>query len=223
MAERLFLADHVHAVGVNGDLVFLDVERDAYVCLPQGEQQAPLEPSRRALSTTQSGLAQDLLAAHLVGTAAPAQDMEGAGLDPRGRQPPMTSALRDYYDGPRWRDGAQIGVAVADLLAAYRGRTFKEIVDAARVQRARPPALSEQLIETVDNFHRWAPFAPTSAKCLLRAFMLLRLLRRRGHDALWVFGVRTWPFHAHCWLQCEGLVLDDEPDRIRAFTPIMVL
>lgn len=223
MPERLFLAGHVHAVGVNGDLVFLDVENDAYLCLPEGEQEAPLDSSLRILSTTNTLLAQDLLAAGLVGTAAPAQDMEDARLDPRGWEAPVASALRDHYDAPRWRDGAQIGVAVADLLVAYRGRTFKEIVDAARVSRARPPALSKQLVETVDAFHRWAPFAPTSAKCLLRAFMLLRLLRRRGHDAFWVFGVRTWPFHAHCWLQCEGLVLDDEPDRIRAFTPIMVV
>ena len=136
---------------------------------------------------------------------------------------PAKSALRDRYGVPTLRDGMQIAVAIADMLAAYRGRPFKEIVDAGRAQRTRPPSVSEQLVETVDDFHRWAPFAPTSAKCLLRAFMLLRLLRRQGHDALWVFGVRTWPFHAHCWLQCEDLVLDDEPDRIRAFTPIMVL
>jgi hypothetical protein len=51
--------------------------------------------------------------------------------------------------------------------------------------------------------------------------MLLRLLHAKGLDAHWVFGVRTWPFQAHCWLQCEDLVLDDQPDRVRAFTPIM--
>jgi len=116
-----------------------------------------------------------------------------------------------------------MAVALADLLLAYRDRPFRHIV--GRVQRpgSRAPTLSAGLLRAVAGFHRWAPFAPTSAKCLLRSFMLLRLLRRRGHDALWVFGVRAWPFHAHCWLQCEDVVLDDDPDRIRAFTPIMVV
>ncbi|ODT85796.1 lasso peptide biosynthesis B2 protein [Phenylobacterium sp. SCN 70-31] len=222
MAKRLFLADHVHAVGVNGDLVFLDVERDAYVCLPEGEHRAPLEPGRRALCPTDPGMAQDLLEVGLVQASwSPANSCESP--QPPALATPAKSALRDRYGVPTLRDGMQIAVAIADMLAAYRGRPFKEIVDAGRAQRTRPPSVSEQLVETVDDFHRWAPFAPTSAKCLLRAFMLLRLLRRQGHDALWVFGVRTWPFHAHCWLQCEDLVLDDEPDRIRAFTPIMVL
>jgi hypothetical protein len=38
-----------------------------------------------------------------------------------------------------------------------------------------------------------------------------------------VFGVRTWPFHAHCWLQVEDVVLDDHHERIGAYTPLMAL
>jgi hypothetical protein len=37
-----------------------------------------------------------------------------------------------------------------------------------------------------------------------------------------VFGVRTWPFHAHCWLQCDDVVLDDQADRVAAYAPILV-
>lgn len=221
MSDRLFLAPHVQAVGVNGDLVFLDVEQDAYVCLPDGARDAPLDASRRVLTTSDRELTRDLLAAGLASAAAPSGAQDRSAV--RTPASPTASALRDQYDFPTWPDAVQMVRATADMLGAYRGRSFGEIVAAARVVREHPPVLSTRLVTVVDAFHRWAPFAPMEAKCLLRAFMLLRLLRRHGEDALWVFGVRTWPFHAHCWLQCEGLVLDDEPDRIRAFTPIMVL
>ncbi|MBS0331310.1 MAG: lasso peptide biosynthesis B2 protein [Proteobacteria bacterium] len=112
---------------------------------------------------------------------------------------------------------------LADILVGYRGKTFEQILATCEPTRSAPPRITANLLRVVDDFHRWAPFAPTSGKCLLRAYMLLRLLRRRGEDATWVFGVRTWPFHAHCWLQCEDVVLDDHPERIRAFTPILRL
>ena len=75
----------------------------------------------------------------------------------------------------------------------------------------------------VAGFHRWAYWTPAPAKCLIRSFMLLRLLRRHGLDARWVFAVRTWPFEAHCWLQAGATVLDDAGDRLVAYHPILVV
>ena len=48
-------------------------------------------------------------------------------------------------------------------------------------------------------------------------------LRRHGHDARWVFGVRTWPFRAHCWLQRGEVVLDDDLETLVPLTPILVI
>jgi hypothetical protein len=217
------LAPDVYAVGVNGDLVFLDVGRDGYACLPQGEQSARLSPDRRQLAISDPDLAAELaLAGLVVGSADAPQAETNLGVETL-LPPPTRSALLDHYVRPQARDAAEATVALTDLVFAYRGRRFSQILGAVRRPRVETPRLSAELIATVEVFHRWAPFAPTSAKCLLRAFMLLRLLRRRRLDALWVFGVRTWPFHAHCWLQCEDTVLDDQPDRIRAFTPIMIV
>ena len=70
---------------------------------------------------------------------------------------------------------------------------------------------------------RWIPYAPVRAKCLVRSFLLLRWLVRRGHGAYWVFGVTTWPFRAHCWLQCGAVALDDDVERLAAYSVIMVL
>ena len=51
--------------------------------------------------------------------------------------------------------------------------------------------------------------------------MLAAFLRSLGHRPTWVFGVRTWPFQAHCWLQVEDIALDDEAERLCAFAPIL--
>lgn len=123
----------------------------------------------------------------------------------------------------RPRDAREAVVALVDVARCYRGRTFSQIVQAASRPRTSAPRITPALETAVTRFHGWAPYAPVSGKCLLRSFMLLRTLRRQGLDALWVFGVRTWPFHAHCWLQCEDTVLDDPAERIWAYTPIMVV
>ena len=108
-----------------------------------------------------------------------------------------------------------------DLLFSYRGRSFAEILARAATPLGTEP--SEPLEAVVQRFHRWAPYAPFSGKCLLRSFVLLRHLRRHGHDPAWVFGVTTWPFGAHCWLQHDDVVLDDTCDRVALFRPILVL
>ena len=42
-----------------------------------------------------------------------------------------------------------------------------------------------------------------------------------GIATQWLFGVRTWPFAAHCWLQIGNLVVGDRLERVRFYTPIL--
>ena len=213
----LAIVPGVHAALVDADLVLLDVRSDAYFCLPGLADDFELRADRRRLALADPGLARDLLAAGLVsGEMAPAA--QAVPIPPH----PQRSALCVDYPCPAWGDLGEGLRAMFDLARAYRGRRLHAILEAvARPSPGIRPQASPAVIEAAARFHRWAPYAPVSGKCLLRSFMLLRLLRAKGLDALWVFGVRTWPFQAHCWLQCEDLVLDDQPDRVRAFTPIM--
>jgi hypothetical protein len=66
-------------------------------------------------------------------------------------------------------------------------------------------------------------WAPAPRQCLVRSFMLMRFLTRAGADARLVFGVRTWPFGAHCWVQAGDQVLDDYADRLVGYSPIMAI
>jgi hypothetical protein len=215
----LRLRPGVHAVGLGAELVFLDIEADRYLCL--SATAASLAPDRRALQLDDADLARDLQEAALI---LPPGDAPEA-FEPRPLPPrPTVSALRDVYPGPRLADAAPLARAVAEVLMNYRGRRFPEILRLVRSSRPSSSVSNPQALQSAaDAFHRWSPYAPISAKCLLRSFVLLRLLHRQGLDAQWVFGVTTWPFRAHCWLQAGELALDERLDRIAAFTPILAV
>jgi hypothetical protein len=210
----------VHAVSLGAELVFLDIEADRYLCLPAAD--VILDPDGRVLHLHDAALGRELQEAALVLQP----DAPREAFEPWPTMPPRptVSALRDVYPGPCLADAAPLGRAVMEVLMNYRGRRFSEILRLVRSSRPSSGASNPQALQsTADAFHRWSPYAPISAKCLLRSFVLLRLLHREGLDAQWVFGVATWPFRAHCWLQAGELALDERLDRIAAFTPILAV
>ena len=213
------LAPHVHGVAVDEDAVFLDVARDRYVCVPGAAALLRLDGARRVVGVADPGFAEELRRACLAADGPLDRPL------PPPLAPPTTSAMSSPFPPPRWRDGLAGARAMADLAQAYWRRPLAQLVATARegatATADTPPGPGLQ--ETVESFHRWAPFAPAPGKCLLRSFMLLRLLRRHGHDARWVFGVRTWPFRAHCWLQRGEVVLDDDLEALVPLTPILVV
>lgn len=215
------LARDVHAAAVDEDLVFLNIASDAYLCLPGGAEAAILSPDRRRMALSDPILANDLLGAGLI-----ASGETDAGIGAPCPVAPTRSALRSRYPGPTWSDVTEGSRALLDLTRHYRGRSFATILASARSGANRPARTFTSrgdLSDTVERFHRWIPYAPVSAKCLLRSFLLLRFLHRHGHDASWVFGVRTWPFQAHCWLQVDDLVLDDQAERVVGYAPILAV
>lgn len=211
------LAPNVYAAAVDDDVVVLDVVADKYFCL--GGVAATLGlGAGRLLRLADPELATDLAASGLIAPAAPGDD---AGRRAAAR--PLQSAVRWSYPPPELGDTVPALQALWDVFALYRGQPLTRLVEhvARRGAPSRDPCPA--LLAIVDRFHAWAPFAPTSAKCLLRSFMLRRLLDRSGLAADWVFGVETWPFSAHCWLQAGATVLDDTVERVSRYTPIMVI
>lgn len=213
------LAPHVHVCRIEDDLVFLDEQNDAYFCLPGAGDTAAASQGSRFLGIADTSLAAELLAAGML-------SMEGAKRpEPRRvAAAARESRLPDQPEVLRLGDLPQMAWSLFDLLIHYRGRTFAQLMRSARAGASRPrraPRRSRD--EVLKRFHRWAPYAPVPAKCLLRSFMLLRLLRRHGYDAAWVIGVTTWPFAAHCWLQVDAEILDEACERAALFHPILVV
>ena len=59
--------------------------------------------------------------------------------------------------------------------------------------------------------------------CLPRALTTYLLLRRRGRAATLHIGVKRYPFGAHAWVECSGVVLDDSSNawRHEPYVPII--
>lgn len=215
----LCLRPDVYAAIIDEDIVFLEVDADRYSCLAGAGTHARLTRDRAKLEIDDPATAERVRDAGLTQDGAPA-------TSPRSTPPPKgdRSGLPSEVPPASFRDAAPIVRALADTALHYRGHSFADIVAAAAHQaRSAPPRFTPALEAAVVRFHTWIPYAPLSAQCLLRSFVLLRVLRRQGLDAQWVFGVRTWPFHAHCWLQVEDVVLDDPAERTWGYAPIMVV
>lgn len=59
--------------------------------------------------------------------------------------------------------------------------------------------------------------------CTLDSLIVVELFARHGLFPDWTFGVQANPFHAHCWVQYEDVLINDTLDVISQFTPIMAV
>ncbi|MGA0599299.1 lasso peptide biosynthesis B2 protein [Caulobacter sp. KR2-114] len=211
---RLFLASAVHAVDIAGDLVFLDVTTDAYFCLGGGGEVISLGPDGEA-HVQQDETARQLLEAGLLS----AEPTPGRlSLPPRPTASCRHLAARGRLPLKTWLAALAVTARVG---WRFPRRSFADLLEGS----ADREALAEpqpQLIEAVEQFEQMRPWLPLQGECLLRSYHLRTFLRSRGFDALWVFGVRTWPFSAHCWLQVGHTALDEDLERLAAYSPIMV-
>lgn len=208
------LSAGVHLAVVDDDVVLLDVPADRYLCVPDGRRLLSPSAARDLVDPAAPEVVEALRAARLLG--------QSTSL----RTPPPRRPERDLPADPsrmRARDAARLAGAVWDGLRRYRGRSLDEIV--AFTLRSRPvrPGDPDEAVRLAGIFRDAVVWLPLPRKCLIRSFVLLRFLQRSGVDATWVFGVRTWPFSAHCWLQRDDLVLDDYAERLVAYEPIFAV
>lgn len=210
----LFLAPDVHAAQVADDLVFLDVAADAYFCLGGAAEVIALGPGD-GVEIDRDQTAGQLLEAGLLSHEAP----------PARTPPPLRPTVSIRLDRPARLPSLQasltaLGVTLS-VARSFPRRSFAELVAGPRPAEAAWGEPSADLIEAVGTFERLRPWLPLEGECLLRSYHLRAFLRARGLDAIWVFGVRTWPFGAHCWLQAGRTVLDDDLERLAAYRPIL--
>jgi len=210
-----YLAAHAAAANVDGDIVILDVVGGHYHCLPDAA--AAFDFTNGARRIIDEGLAEDLSAVDL--TDERPHPVSRTLLPTPGRQLDGTGDVQ--LD---WRQRRRAVAAYGEMLRVYYATPFGRILTLARpVGNQGADRDTPELRRQVLAFRQWLPWAPFPGVCLFRSRMLLAFLRKSGLNATWVFGVRTWPFEAHCWLQVEDLVLDDTLDNVRNFTPIFMV
>jgi hypothetical protein len=108
-------------------------------------------------------------------------------------------------------------------------RPFSAVVEevkAKRLQRERECGQCHPwaVAALVDVFRRLRPFVfAAEGRCLLHALTLIRFLSLNGFYPDWVIGVTTQPWGAHSWVQWGNFLLDSNPEKVCAFTPILVV
>lgn len=206
---RLFFAPEVHHAVVGRDAVLLDVRGDGYHCLPDGAAlcRRLADGGRVPISAAVQGL----ISAGLIGA-------EPSSPPPAPPPRPVRSIIHAAR-GFGLRDiGPALG-AVREVRAARRGRGLSPYVTLGGAPPREDP---EAAVEAGRRFWTLMPYLPIEGECLVRSALLIRFLRRQGLRADWVFGVRLCPFTAHCWVQVGDVCLNDDVERLVAYTPIMV-
>jgi hypothetical protein len=142
-------------------------------------------------------------------------------------RPERTLVEFDLDTRPRARAAHLLRFARSCLRAqlSLKLAPMQSIVEAVRERKARlrhgPVAEIRPLVAA---FIRLRPlFYSVRAACLLDSLTLLHFLGAEGIGPEWVFGVKTEPFDAHCWVQQGEVILNDVPDRVRQYSPILVV
>lgn len=205
------LAAGVHAVAIGDDLAILDTRTDAYVCLPAAGP--GLSSTADSVTVRPGRIARDLRRAGFLGPDA------GRRRLPPGL--PVRTIIHDVVRAsPGVTDVLKAAGACRDVRRARAAPGLQGFLSLADVRMA--PSREETVIAAAARFQALSPWLPVEGECLVRSALLVSWLRRHGLGADWVFAVRLWPFAAHCWVQCGEVCLNDDVERLAAYTPIMV-
>lgn len=217
----LRLHPHVSYGMVAGRPVFLDVSRDRYLALdPIAEAAfARAREPHQSLSGTDPDLAR-LLATKLFELADQWSPIAPVNIQIPDRQLSIDGPGRaPLLDFPEiwlllWRARRALASgALSASLAQLRARRHKVAV----------PASSAETAALASRFRMARTLVPIAHSCLQDSIALGTWLARRGACPTIVFGVKLDPFAAHCWVQTDAVILNDAPDTVSPFAPVLVI
>ena len=236
---RCQLSCDVYACLAGDRLVFLDLPTNRYLCLsaentpvalhllsfasaePRGQCEIRPDSREKASLVTQALLDRGLLTrASATGNA-------------RERYCPTIPVDREMARGRPFSRGMPIAywrAFMAGALSASAKLHLWSLRKTVRNIRQRKERASErmkqdeaELVTLVTAFRQLRPFYPRPYLCLYDSLALLEFLSRWRFFPLWTFGVKSDPFGAHCWVQWGGVILNDSVERVRRYTPIMIV
>ncbi len=193
----------------DGDwLIFLDVARNRYRAV--GLTAAPpiagvtaLAPRACELASAWQALARDGLVT--------APERNGVGAQAQRAK-------------PTWRDVFELASAAFWARRIVRRGALLEAFATLTAAKSRIPSEAASVARARDAYARFAAariWIPASYVCLFDSLCLMRVLLSEGICGDLVFGVRARPFAAHCWVECEGEILDDGGETCASFVEIV--
>lgn len=233
------VASHVFLCVAGDYVVLLDLRRDRYWALEAVRTRglgriirgwpvsAPDQIPNAAAHGDMAGVR--LLAEQglLCADGDPGKDATPVALAPLARHlPPDETGSRLRIDA---RSVPSVLLAVASAAVRIRRSALDQLVISARRRKqARAECMQsfdmERAERLVATFARLRPMLFSAREaCLFSSLALLELFARHDLFPLWVFGVQTRPFAAHCWVQQDGVLFSDTVERVSRYTPIMVV
>lgn len=199
--------------------VFLDIVSDRYFCLHRG------------LNTTFS----EMVRLTKVDDASLAA-LRSSGILVEAVSNAMEACASPSPQAARTTSSPQRARALAVVQALWnraiwgwrvRHRSLAENLDWIVRMRSRPSpttqAPSVKLEALARAYEVAAMVWSEQGRCLPTSLALFTDLVRAGFHPRLVFAVHLAPFHAHCWVEHEGHLVTDDPERVSQFTPIRVV
>ncbi len=127
------------------------------------------------------------------------------------------------------REVVSLACACATAAAMLRWSSIERVADRVRVRKLRraesdPVADLDKARDLVRAFRLLRPFfLAARQRCLLQSLALIEFMACYGIFPTWVFGVKSGPFAAHCWVQEQAVLFNDRPERVQHYTPIMAI
>jgi hypothetical protein len=231
-----FLARDVHLCVQGEGVFFLDVASGKYFGLGAREAAAlatevcgwPLSADRT--DTSASSPALQLLVERGLLTRDPAL---GKPATPLMRAKPSSSVLDIASESRarmRWRHVWYFLVSYVYAIAALRWIPLRKILERTSRRKAQGTTRTSASLDLEDIrglmqvCARLRPFVyGRDHTCMLHCLIMTEFFARFGVFPDWVFGVRSSPFRAHCWLEYGGKILTDPRGRVDRMTPIMAV
>jgi hypothetical protein len=238
--SRYAISRHVFMCVRDDDLILLDIAGDQYLALEAAQTIGlggmvngwPVKgaASGREVHTSvrdDQALAHDLLQRGIL-TADIASGKDGAPVTVA----PVVAELTADSAGrrtPRPVDAiALTGSSISAALSLrYRplDRVIRRVEHRKQRRAKQPDSINWDMVRRLIGAYGYLrPFLFSARnQCLFECLVLTNHFARYNFFPTWVFGVHTRPFAAHCWIQSDGVVLNDTLDHVNRYTPIMAI
>lgn len=236
-AATYFLSADCFVCKIQGYWIILSANHDKYLCVTHADLTSISrwlhgwqEPSSAAEYLPHVGVEADTLIASLMSNGIITTNARRGKPFAQAEYPASESAIEVIEPATSVKrlrfPIARFFMACARVDWHLRRRQLFRML--ARIERRRlrhrSPAATHNVIDLsrlIAAFRNLRPLYPRPYLCLFDSLALLEFLASYRSFPHVVFGVVADPFQAHCWLQEDGVVLNDDLERVRRFEPIL--
>jgi Transglutaminase-like superfamily len=228
-----FLAPHIFAARVESAVILLDSKSDDYILIEPELAPGFLAMLRRGglraagdCPSSPAGLADLIGELESRGSITPAAQ-EGKPFELLELIPNSLELPGPRIDAiPRISSGHVAAMVLALIKTAYLLRirglrsAIRHVLHLKATHSSRDSRHDPS--DLVEIYHRVRPFFYSAKnKCLFNSLSMIIFLSRYGVVPDWWFGVKLKPFEAHCWVEDERWLYNDQYARTWRYTPIM--